>query len=69
MKIYYMSEIIIEDKEVFKKKFELLGFKDFEFINFEDGEEMFEEFEKIKFIENNVIVIDKLIEVILRIII
>lgn len=69
MKIYHTSEITIEDKEAFKKNFESLGLKDFEFINFEDGEEMLEEFEKIKSIENNATAIDKSTEATLRTII
>lgn len=69
MKIYLTSEITIDAKEAFKKNFESLGLKDFEFINFEDAEEMPEEFENIKSIENNDTAIEESTEATLRTII
>lgn len=69
MKIYLTSEITNEAKEAFKENFKSLGLTEFEFINFEDGEEMPEEFEKIKSIENNATAIDESTEATLRTII
>lgn len=69
MKIYLSREITKEAEEAFKENFKSLGLTDFEFINFEDAEEMPEDFEQIKSLENNAKAIDKSTETTLRTII